>query len=86
MQYSRSAGRQQRLAIDPAMVTAVFGLLLAGLVMVGSASLSVAERQTGDPFFYFERQLLSGAARPHGRCGAPRRALSTSGSASRPGS
>ena len=59
MQYSRSAGRQQRLAIDPAMVTAVFGLLLAGLVMVGSASLSVAERQTGDPFFYFERQLLS---------------------------
>jgi cell division protein FtsW len=59
MQYSRSAGRQQRLAIDPVMVTAVFGLLLAGLVMVGSASLSVAERQTGDPFFYFERQLLS---------------------------
>ena len=59
MQYSRSAGRQQRLAIDPVMVTAVFGLLLAGLVMVGSASLNVAERLTGDPFFYFERQLLS---------------------------
>ena len=59
MQYSRSAGRQQRLALDPVMVTAVFSLLLAGLVMVGSASLNVAERQTGDPFFYFERQLLS---------------------------
>ena len=59
LQYSRSAGRQQRLALDPVMVTTVFGLLLAGLVMVGSASLNVAERLTGDPFFYFERQLLS---------------------------
>jgi cell division protein FtsW len=59
MQYSRSAGRQQRLALDPVMIAAVFGLLLAGLIMVGSASLNVAERLTGDPFFYFERQMLS---------------------------
>jgi cell division protein FtsW len=59
LHYSRSAGRQQRLALDPVMVTAVFGLLLAGLVMVTSASLNVAERLTGDPFFHFERQLLS---------------------------
>jgi len=59
MQYSRSAGRQQRLALDPVLLGTVFGLLLAGLVMVGSASLNVAERLTGDPFFYFERQLLS---------------------------
>jgi cell division protein FtsW len=59
LQYSRSAGRQQRLALDPVVVTAVFGLLLVGLVMVTSASLNVAERATGDPFFHFERQLLS---------------------------
>jgi cell division protein FtsW len=59
LQYSRSAGRQQRLALDPVVVMTVFGLLLAGLVMVSSASLNVAERATGDPFFYFERQLLS---------------------------
>jgi cell division protein FtsW len=59
MQYSRSAGRQQRLALDPVMVTAVFGLLLAGLVMVGSASLNVAERLYDRPFYFFERQLLS---------------------------
>ncbi len=59
LQYSRSAGRQQRLAVDPVIVTAVFGLLLAGLVMVASASLNVAERLTGDPFFHFERQLFS---------------------------
>ncbi len=59
LQYSRSAGRQQRLAIDPVIVAAVFGLLLAGLVMVASASLNIAERQTGDPYFHFERQFFS---------------------------
>jgi cell division protein FtsW len=59
LQYSRSAGRQPRLIIDPVIVTAVFCLLLIGLVMVTSASLNVAERMTGDPFFHFERQLLS---------------------------
>ena len=59
LQYSRSAGRQPRLVIDPVIVTAVFCLLLIGLVMVTSASLNVAERLTGDPFFHFERQLLS---------------------------
>jgi cell division protein FtsW len=59
LQFSRSAGRQQRLVIDPVIVTAVACLLLAGLVMVTSASLNVAERLAGDPFFHFERQLLS---------------------------
>ena len=59
LQYSRSAGRQQRLAVDLVIVTAVFALLLVGLVMVSSASLNVAEKLTGDPFFHFERQLLS---------------------------
>jgi cell division protein FtsW len=59
LQYSRSAGRQQRLVLDLVIIAATFCLLLAGLVMVASASLNVAERQTGDPFFHFERQLLS---------------------------
>jgi cell division protein FtsW len=59
LQYSRSAGRQQRLAIDPVIVATVFGLLLVGLVMVTSASLTVSERNSVAPFFYFERQFLS---------------------------
>jgi cell division protein FtsW len=59
LQYSRSAGRQQRLALDPVIVTTVFALLLVGLVMVTSASLSAGERAGGEPFFHFERQLLS---------------------------
>ena len=59
LQYSRSAGRQQRLALDPVILVTVFGLLLVGLVMVSSASLNVAERLTGDPYFHFERQFFS---------------------------
>jgi cell division protein FtsW len=59
LQFSRSAGRQQRLAIDPVIVTVVSGLLLVGLVMVTSASLTVSERNGVDPFFYFQRQFLS---------------------------
>jgi cell division protein FtsW len=59
LQSSRSAGRQPRLVVDPAIVASVFSLLLIGLVMVTSASLNVAERLSGDPFFHFERQLLS---------------------------
>jgi cell division protein FtsW len=59
LQFSRSAGRQQRLAIDPVIVVAVFGLLLVGLVMVTSASLTVSERNGVAPFYYFERQFLS---------------------------
>jgi cell division protein FtsW len=38
----------------------VAGILLAGgLVMLTSASISVAERTTGNPFFYLEKQLLA---------------------------
>ncbi len=59
LMHSRSAGRQQRLVLDPVIVAATFCLLLAGLVMVASASVNVAERQAGDPFYFFERQLLS---------------------------
>jgi cell division protein FtsW len=55
LQYSRSAGRQQRLALDPVVVGTVFGLLLAGLVMVASASIN----KNPEPFYYFYRQAFS---------------------------
>ena len=57
--YSRSAGRQPRLSLDPVLVAATLGLLLLGLVMMASASVTVADRLAGDPLFYLERQLLS---------------------------
>ena len=34
-------------------------LLVGGLVMLTSASISVAERTSGDPFFYLEKQLVA---------------------------
>jgi len=57
--YSRSAGRQPRLALDPVIVATTLALLLVGLVMVTSASIMIAERQAGDAFTYLDRQLLS---------------------------
>ena len=59
LQYSRSAGRQRRLALDPVILVTVGGLLLAGLVMVSSASLSVAAGLHANLYFHFERQFFS---------------------------
>ena len=46
-----------RLYVDPVVVGLVAALLLVGLVMVTSASVTLAARD-GDPFFFLERQLL----------------------------
>jgi len=56
--FSRSSGRPRRLEIDPVLSMTVAVLLLVGLVMVASASVSVADKWPGNPFHYFERQLL----------------------------
>ncbi len=50
-------GDRQLLIIDHGLILAVLGLLAIGLVMVGSASTSIAERQAGDAFYYLWRQL-----------------------------
>jgi cell division protein FtsW len=53
---TRLAGRS-RLALDPVVIAITAALLLLGLVMVTSASVTLAARD-GDPFFFLERQLL----------------------------
>ena len=50
-------GERQLLILDHGLLLAVLALLALGLVMVGSASTSIAERQTGDAFYYLWRQL-----------------------------
>ena len=45
-------------ALDQRLVVALIAAALLGLVMVASTSTSVAERATGDPFYYLERQAL----------------------------
>ena len=59
MSYTRSGGRAGiTVHIDWVTVGLVMAILLLGLVMVTSASISIASKETGDVFFYLERQLI----------------------------
>ncbi len=48
-----------RLAFDPVLIAACIGLLVLGTVMVGSASISLADRNTGQPLYYLWRHLTA---------------------------
>lgn len=59
MAYGRSGARSGfAIHIDWVTVGLVLAILLLGLVMVTSASISIASKETGDVFFYLERQLM----------------------------
>jgi cell division protein FtsW len=58
MSYARSTGQPRRLTLDPWVIGVVAALLLIGLVMVASASIGIAEKETGQAFYYFRRQLI----------------------------
>jgi cell division protein FtsW len=58
MSYARSTGQPRRFAFDPWLIGTIGALLLVGLIMVASASIGVSERETGNAFFYFQRQLV----------------------------
>lgn len=47
------------LQFDPVLLTIVLTLLFGGFVILASASISVSDNATGDPFFYLERQLVA---------------------------
>jgi len=44
--------------MDTVLLVAAIALLSLGLVMVASSSISVADRNFSNPFYYFERQLV----------------------------
>lgn len=46
------------LSVDIILLLAVVFLLAIGLVMVTSASIDIADKQLGDPFYYAKRHLL----------------------------
>ncbi len=56
--HARSGSRSAGIRIDWVTVALVLSLLLIGLVMVTSASISIAAREVGEPFLYLERQLV----------------------------
>jgi cell division protein FtsW len=62
MSYARSTGQPRRLTLEPWVIGTVAALLLIGLVMVASASIGIAEKETGQAFFYFKHQLFYVAA------------------------
>ena len=49
------------LKFDPVLLTIVMTLLLGGLVILASASMSISDNLIGEPFYYVERQLLAAA-------------------------
>ncbi len=49
------------LKLDPVLLTIVMTLLLGGFVILASASITISDNATGNPFFYLERQLLAAA-------------------------
>jgi cell division protein FtsW len=49
------------IKLDPVLLTIVLALLLGGLVILASASITIADNATGNPFHYVERQLLAAA-------------------------
>jgi cell division protein FtsW len=54
----RAAGRSSTVRLDAVTIVLVLAIVLLGLVMVTSASVSIATKETGNPFLYLERQLV----------------------------
>jgi len=60
MSYGLRARERQPFEWDTVTSGLVAALLLIGLIMVTSASMSIAARDLNNPFFYLERQLTYG--------------------------
>jgi len=58
MAFARSSGRGSVLHVDTVTIALALAISLLGLVMVTSASVSVASKESGETFYYLERQLL----------------------------
>jgi cell division protein FtsW len=57
MGFARSAHPRGGVRLDSITIAVTLALTLLGLVMVTSASVSIADRETGQPFYYLVRQL-----------------------------
>jgi cell division protein FtsW len=60
MSYGVRARERMPFAWDLVTLGLAAALFLVGLVMVTSASMSIAAKDLGDPFFFLERQLIFG--------------------------
>jgi cell division protein FtsW len=62
MSYGVRARERMPFAWDYLSLGLAASLLLVGLIMVTSASMSIAARDLGNPFYFLERQFIFGAA------------------------
>src|SRR5271156_3503718 len=62
MSYGVRARERMPFAWDFVTLGLAASLLLVGLIMVTSASMSIAARDLGNPFYFLERQFVFGAA------------------------
>jgi cell division protein FtsW len=58
MTFARSNARQRRFVFDRILLYVTAGILLLGLVMMTSASISIADRQNHEPLYFLERQAI----------------------------
>src|SRR5208337_2486760 len=58
MSYGMRARERMPFAWDTITLGLVAALLLVGLIMVTSASMSIAAKDFGDPFYFLERQFV----------------------------
>ena len=58
MSYGVRARERMPFAWDSLTLGLIAALLLVGLIMVTSASMSIAARDMGDPFYFLERQFI----------------------------
>lgn len=60
---SRQSGtRRGRARLDQPLLLIAGAILTLGLIMVGSASIAIADRQLGEPFYYLYRQCVFAGA------------------------
>ncbi|MBM4223443.1 MAG: putative lipid II flippase FtsW [Gammaproteobacteria bacterium] len=55
---ARGGGRPTTIHIDTVMLLLVSSIVLLGLIVVASASMSIGTKESGDPFIYLERQFV----------------------------
>jgi cell division protein FtsW len=58
LDFARASTRGRGIRIDAVLVAFALGIILLGLVMVTSASISIASQGSGEPFLFLERQLI----------------------------
>ena len=56
------AGDAEARSMDTLLLTVAGLILVIGLVMVASASISLADKTSGSPFYYLLRQLVFAVA------------------------